>query len=411
MHGRVLLLGAGGTGAMAARALSHFDAVTGLVVADPDRNAAARTALACRADAEATVVDATDHAALVGLMGRADVVLNCLSPASRSGLPVLRAAIEAGTDVLDLCDDPDATCDMLDCDAEARRAGVTAVIGMGASPGVSGMLAACVVSRLDSIERLVVGWNIEEAADAPLPFAADAAYWITQCTGAIPECRDGALAEGAPLSDLPIAYPGRGRRVLYSVGHPEAVTFHYSWPEVREARCGLVMPAAWIGPLRKLREETDAGAMNVEQAGRRLAALATGDGWLEDMVASLTHLVDGPRLPHCFVLGEGVRDGEKRTVAASLAAMPPDAASMAGVPLALGALLHLRGQTPGPGVMAPERAFEPEAFFRLFAPYCTLPGPCPANRLIAMAEAATAQEQTSTQRVEKKALLLAASPQ
>jgi saccharopine dehydrogenase-like NADP-dependent oxidoreductase len=411
MHGRVLLLGAGGTGVMAARALSHFDAVTGLIVADPDRNAAARTALACRADAEATVVDATDHAALVGLLGRADVVLNCLAPASRFGLPVLRAAIEAGTDVLDLCDDPVAACDMLDCDAEARRADVTAVVGMGASPGVSSMLAACVASRLDTVERLVVGWNVEEGTDAPLPFAADAAYWIRQCTGAIPECRDGALAEGAPLSDLPIAYPGRGRRVLYSVGHPEAVTFHYSWPEVREARCGLVMPAAWIGPLRKLREEVDAGAMPVEQAGRRLAAWATGEAWIEDMVASLTHLVDGPRLPHCFVLGEGVRDGEKRTVAASLAATPPDAASLAGVPLALGALLHLRGQTPGPGVMAPERAFEPEAFFRLFAPYCTLPGPCPANRLIAMAEAETAQAATHKQRDKKRKLSLTAPSQ
>lgn len=407
MHGRVLLLGAGGTGVMAACTLSPFDAVTGLIVADPDRNAAARTALACRADAEAAVVDATDHASLVGLMGRADVVLNCLTPSSRFGLPVLRAAMEAGTDVLDLCDDPDAACAMLDCDAEARRAGVTAVVGMG----VSSMLAACVVSRLDAVERLVVGWNVEEATDAPLPFAADAAYWITQCTGAIPECRDGALAEGAPLSDLPIAYPGRGRRVLYSVGHPEAVTFHYSWPEVREARCGLVMPSAWIGPLRKLREEVDAGALSVEKAGKKLAAKATGDDWLEDLVASLTHLVDGPRLPHCFVLGEGVRDGEKRTVAASLAATPPDAASLAGVPLALGALLHLRGQIPEPGVMAPERAFEPEAFFRLFAPYCTLPGPCPANRLIAMAEAETAQEATQKQRDEKKKFLLPTSSQ
>jgi saccharopine dehydrogenase-like NADP-dependent oxidoreductase len=407
MHGRVLLLGAGGTGAMAARTLSPFDAVTGLIVADPDRNAAARTALACRAGAEAAVVDATDHAALVGLMGRADVVLNCLSPSSRFGLPVLRAAIEAGTDVLDLCDDPDVACAMLDCDAEARRAGVTAVVGMG----VSSMLAACVVSRLDAVERLVTGWNVEEATDAPLPFAADAAYWITQCTGAIPECRDGALAEGAPLSDLPIAYPGRGRRVLYSVGHAEAVTFHYSWPGARETRCGLVMPAAWIGPLRKLRDAVDAGETSMEEAGKKLAAKATGDDWLEDMVASLTHLVDGPRLPHCFVLGEGVRDGEKRTVAASLAATPPDAASLAGVPLALGALLRLRGQISEPGVMAPERAFEPEAFFRLFAPYCTLPGPCPANRLIAMAEAETAQEATQKQRGEKKKFHLPTSSQ
>jgi hypothetical protein len=62
-------------------------------------------------------------------------------------------------------------------------------------------------------------------------------------------------------------------------------------------------------------------------------------------------------------------------------------ASMTGVPLALGALLHLRGRTAGTGAMAPERAFDPDAFFGLFAPYCTLPRPWPARELVELVEA------------------------
>ncbi len=386
MSGRVLLLGTGSVGAMTARVLSRFDAVSGLIVAGPDENEAIRVALAARPGAAAEAVDVADEIGLAALLGRADLVLNCADQASGFGPAVLGAAIEAGTNYIDLCDAPGPTRDMLDLDAAARRAGVSAVVGMGASPGLTNLLAACAVSRLDRVDRLVVGRNLEEDGEA-LACRAAAARLLGQCSGALPEGRDGESAQDPPLADVLIDYPGRGRRTLYAVGHAETASFPLAWPEARQVRCGLVMPAAWSVHFRRLRDAVDAGAMTVEEAAGELVERATGAGWLEALVAALAHLTDGPRLPLFFALAEGERDGEKRAAAASLAALPPDAASMAGVPLALGALLLLRGQVPGPGVMAPERAFTPEAFFRLFAPYCTLPGPCPAERLVALAEA------------------------
>ncbi|MEA4858741.1 MAG: saccharopine dehydrogenase NADP-binding domain-containing protein [Solidesulfovibrio sp.] len=387
MGKHVLLLGAGGMGALAARTVAAFEEVASLTVASLDRNDAARVAVLCQGKGEAASVDVTDHEALVGLMGRADLALNCVGPFFRFGPPVLRAAIEAGTDYLDICDDPTPTRDMLDMDRQAREAGVTAVVGMGASPGLSNLLGACVMDRLDTVERLVAGWNIEEKTDDSLEFSAAVIHWMEQCSGTILECRDGTLVDGAPLADLVIDYPGRGKRTIYTVGHPEPVSFHYSWPQVRETHCGMVMPSAWIGTFRGYRDAIDAGRMTLEEAGRDLVANAAGAGWIEALLTALSRLVDGPRLPLFFVLGEGSRDGVKKTVAASLSATPADMAAMTGVPLALGAILHLRGQTPGPGVMAPERAFDPGAFFTLFAPYCTLPGPCAASRLVALAEA------------------------
>ncbi|WP_300160322.1 saccharopine dehydrogenase NADP-binding domain-containing protein [Solidesulfovibrio sp.] len=386
MSGRVLVLGTESAGAMAARVVSRFEAVSGLIVADLEENEAARIALSCRPGAEAAAVDLADEAAVAALLGRADLVVNCAGPSSRRAPAILRAAIEAGTDYIDICDAPGPTRDMLDLDAAARRAGVSAVVGMGASPGLANLLAACAVSRLDRVDRLVAGRNIEEDGDA-LACRAAVVRLLGQCSGAIPERRHGEPVEGPALADVPIDYPGRGRRSLYAVGHPGAVSFPLSWPEVREARCGLVMPAAWSVLFRRLRDAVDAGAMTVDEAAGELVGNASGAGWLEALVTALSHLTDGPRLPLLFALAEGERDGKKRAVAASLAAAPPDAACMTGVPPALGALLLLRGQVPGPGVMAPEQAFEPEAFFRLFAPYCTLPGPCPAERLVALAEA------------------------
>ena len=302
-------------------------------------------------------------------------------------MPILTAAIAAGVDYLDICDDPQPTRAMLDLDRKAREAGVTAIIGMGASPGINNLLGARVIERLDTVDRLVAGWNIEEKTDDALEFSAAIIHWMEQCSGTILECRDGRLVDGRPLEDLVIDYPGRGRRTIYTVGHPEPVSFHYSWPQVRETHCGMVMPSLWIEGFRKYRDAIDAGRLTLEEAGRDLVSAASRSGWIDALLASLSRLVDGPRLPLFFVLGTGRRDGRRKTVAASLAATPPGMAAMTGVPLALGTLLHLRGQSAGTGVMAPEKAFAPDAFFELFAPYCTLPAPCPAAALVELAQA------------------------
>ncbi|WP_176630369.1 saccharopine dehydrogenase family protein [Desulfolutivibrio sulfoxidireducens] len=383
----VLLLGAGAMGALAARTVSAFDEVASLTVASLNRSDAEKVAVRCPGLARAESVDVTDHDALVGFMRQADLVLNCVGPFFRFGPPILQAAIEAGVDYLDICDDPEPTRIMLDQDAVARDAGVTAIIGMGASPGINNLLGACVHDRLDTTDLLVAGWNIEEKTDDALEFSAAVIHWMEQCSGTILECRDGSLVPGRPLLDLSIDYPGRGRRTIYTVGHPEPVSFHSSWPDVRETHCGMVMPSAWIGGFRKYRDAIDAGKMTLEQAGRDLVAEAAKSDWIDVLLTALSRLTDGPRLPLFFVLGTGRGDGREKTVAASLRATPPDMASMTGVPLALGALLHLRGQTAGAGVMAPERAFDPDAFFELFAPYCTLPRPCPARELVELVEA------------------------
>jgi saccharopine dehydrogenase-like NADP-dependent oxidoreductase len=383
----VLLLGAGAMGTMAAQTVSAFDEVGALIVASLDRADAERVALRCRGGAEAVAVDVTDHKALVALMGRADVVLNCVGPFFRFGVPILDAAIEAGVDYLDICDDPAPTRAMLNRDEKATAAGVTAVVGIGASPGINNLLGARVVERLDEADLLVAGWNIEEKTEDALEYSAAIIHWMEQCSGTILECRDGRLVDGKPLEDLVIDYPGRGRRTIYTVGHPEPVSFHYTWPKVRRTHCGMVMPSAWIGSFRNLRDAIDSGKMTLEQAGRELVAGAARTGWIDALVTALSRLVDGPRLPLFFVLGKGRRDGRAVTAAASLRATPPGMAAMTGIPLALGAVMHLRGQSAGTGVMAPEKAFAPQAFFELFAPYCTLPKPCPAATLVELAEA------------------------
>ncbi|MDY0042959.1 MAG: hypothetical protein RBS57_21820, partial [Desulforhabdus sp.] len=183
-----------------------------------------------------------------------------------------------------------------------------------------------------------------------------------------------------------IEYPGRGRRTIYTVGHPEPVSFHYSWPDVRETHCGMVMPSAWIDTFRKYRDAIDTDTMSLEEAGRDLVKTSSESGFIDTLLTALSRLLDGPRLPMFFVLGKGSRDGKPLTVAASLRSTPADMATMTGVPLALGAIMHLRGMTAGEGVMDPEKAFKTGEFFELFAPYCTLPRPRQAAELVDLVE-------------------------
>jgi len=383
----VLLLGAGAMGTLAAQTISGFDEVGSLIVASLNRVEVEMAAVRCHGNVVAETIDVTDRGKLVALMRRADLVLNCVGPFFRFGVPILSAAIEAGVDYLDICDDPEPTRNMLDLDEEAKAAGVTAIIGMGASPGINNLLGASVYERLDQVDLLVAGWNIEEKTEDRLEFSAAVIHWMEQCSGTILECLDGRLVDGRPLLDLVIDYPGRGRRTIYTVGHPEPVSFHYSWPDVRETHCGMVMPSAWIDTFRNYRNAIDAGKMSLEDAGRDLVKISSETGLIDTLLTALSQLLDGPRLPMFFVLGKGRRDGKPLTVAASLRSTPPDMATMTGVPLALGAIMHLRGMTRGKGVMAPEKAFKAFEFFELFAPYCTLPRPRPAAELVDLVEA------------------------
>ena len=151
----VALGGAGGMGRVAARTAATLDVTSVLVVADLDGEAAERLAAECGPGASALPVDVTDEAALRRLLGETDVVLNTTGPFYRFGVPILRAAIDARCHYLDINDDWEPTLEMLALDSEARSAGVTAIVGLGASPGISNLLAVSAMRDLDEVTDLV----------------------------------------------------------------------------------------------------------------------------------------------------------------------------------------------------------------------------------------------------------------
>ncbi len=361
----VAILGGGGMGRHAAVAAAALAGVGRVLIADRDVSAAARVADACGTRAEALELDVTDEAALRATLRKADVVLNTVGPYFRFGPPVLAAAIEAGCDYLDLCDDPEPTVAMLEMSAAAERAGIRAAIGMGASPGVVNLLAVVAMRELDDVHRVVTGWNGEGATPEPGSGPAAIEHGIVQATGTIPVVRDGREQAERPLRRVVVDYPGLGRRCARTFGHPEPVTLHRTF-DVAESVNVTHGRLRFIGPLVALARLCDLGLL----PARRAVGVVN---WAERRMPSpaLGALASTRRLPPLFALAEGERGGVPAAVGATLAALPGTGmGAFTGVPLAVAAGLLLSGTRTGPGVRPPESAFDPREFFDALVPHC-----------------------------------------
>lgn len=379
---RVLALGgAGAMGAVAVRTAAYGGGVEHIVVADRDLAAAEHLAREL-ADASVPVsarrLDVTDGAGLRDALGEADLVLNTVGPYYRFGLTVLRAAIDTGTHYLDICDDWEPTVQMLELDAPARAAGVTAVIGMGASPGVSNLLAAAAAAPLDSVRDVYTAWPVdvtaggEEAGRDQLigpdgsPTAA-AVHWMQQSSGTITAVRAGSLTEQRPLRPVTLELPGGRRGTAYTVGHPEPVTLQRTLKPTGESANLMVISPSALAYLDVLRRGIDGGRLTNETAARRIAKPDL-PGIIRSLPRALTNRGPGT-LPPFFAAAFGDRRGRDTAVlahlnpAAGIDALLTDMARATGIPLALGMSQIADGTARRAGVHPPDAVIDSDRFF------------------------------------------------
>jgi saccharopine dehydrogenase-like NADP-dependent oxidoreductase len=372
---KLVLLGSGGMGRYAAQTAARFDFVEELVVADLDAAAAQRLAEIVGSKARGVSVDVTDAAALERLLDDADAVLNTVGPFFRFGPPVLRAAIRARCHYLDINDDWESTVAMLDMHDEARAAGITAVIGMGASPGISNLLAVIAIGELDEVDELYPGFDLDAAMPETRGAKPSAAsiHGVHQLTGKIRVFDGGRFVEEAPMREIKVDYPGLGVSSGWTMGHPEAITFPRYYPKLSRSLILMTMSRPNLRAMRVLRFLVDTGLVSVERA-------AAWVEWLEgvgkpvktagDYVAEVT--AEGiPRLPPLFAVARGRKNGKAATTAATILSAPPlGMGGATGVPLAVGLAVMRPDASDKRGVFAAEAIVDPGAFFDRLAPLC-----------------------------------------
>jgi len=136
----VLLVGAGATGARAARQLVDTQRVTRIVVADREPARAAALADALGAAADTTPLDQPFPEGI-------DAVASAVP--ARAGALVAQRAIDVGVPVAAVADDRDGVAALLALDGAAREAGVLVAAGCGLVPGLGDVLARHAADALD----------------------------------------------------------------------------------------------------------------------------------------------------------------------------------------------------------------------------------------------------------------------
>lgn len=369
-----MLGGCGGIGSVATRTLVAADDVDDIVVADVRADAAVAFASELGDERVRGIgFDATDAASVATAIDGADVVLSCVGPFYRFGEPLLSAAIDAGVPFVDVCDDLDATQRQLAHHDRAVAAGVTALIGMGNSPGLANVLvryaADLLLDEVTSVDIMHIHGG------EPVEGGAVIKHRIHAMTNDVPVFVDGEQRLVRMLEPSGQAFVTEtdfrdvGRFPVYPYPHPETITLPQHLPGLRRAtNLGVVFPLPYF---ELTQEMVRVGMCSTEP-------LAVGDVEVVPLEVSVAHiLAERPRLlaeagvtgpAGCLkVVVGGSQGGEEHAWVFSLSSSGDGAGEGTGIPAGLGALLALRGEVAGPGVLPPEAAVDPQRMLALAA--------------------------------------------
>ena len=253
------------------------------------------------------------------------------------------------------------------------------MIGIGASPGLSNLLAKLACERLEHVDDLYTAWPVDAGAgidEAPLD--TDAAFgggvsaalihWMQQISGEIEVVEGGELVSRQPLAPVRLNFPGMGGGTAYTLGHPEPITLRERMGvRGRSANLMLLQPST-AAFLRVLRDEIDSGTLSLEAAGAQVIAPGT---WRQAkaLVLSLGCAGAGD-LPFFFALARGMHDGRSLTVGVRITSHPEGMDNITGIPLALGLRQLLGHRLDATGVHPPETVIEAKPLLEALAPSC-----------------------------------------
>ena len=159
---RISILGIGAQGSVIAKLLSDASDVSEVVCGDLNVERIKRLKDQLKDDKISVLkVDATKREDLIRATKGMDLVVNALPGFD---LKVMEAALESGAHYVDLASNyPVLECisDQLGLDAKWKDVGLTALIEMGSTPGVSNVMARYASDQMDTVEQIHVrcGWR------------------------------------------------------------------------------------------------------------------------------------------------------------------------------------------------------------------------------------------------------------
>ena len=377
--GKALIIGAGGVASVAVRkCCQNSDVFEEICIAS-------RTKAKCDALKEKLAggktkirtaqVDADNVTELIDLIEREkpDVVLNLALP--YQDLKIMDACLATKTHYVDTANyEPEDTAKFeykwqWDYDDRFKEAGITALLGSGFDPGVTGVFSAYALKHhFDEINYIdILDCN---AGDHGYPFAtnfnpeinirevsAKGSYW-----------EDGKWVETEPMEIKRVYnFPEVGEKDMYLLHHEELESLALNIPGIRRIRFFMTFGESYLRHLKCLENVGMTSIEPIEFEGQKIIPLQFLKAVLPDP-ASLGPRTKGKTNIGCIFRGK--KDGKDKTYyvynVCDHEACYKEVGSQAvsyttGVPAMIGAMLVMNGTWKGAGVYNIEQ-FDPDPF-------------------------------------------------
>ena len=265
----VLLVGAGTIGTVVAKDLI-LSGCRSLTVVDLDRRRLDELQME-HSRVQACELDVTDEASLSRAMKDADVVVNAAS--YRFNLHVLRAAMAAKCNLVDLGGLYHMTLEELRYDTKAKRAGISVLLGMGDDPGTSNVMARMASWELDSVSEISIRWGSSSVGSADVAFGFSIATCLDEASKKAMKFSNGKIIEVPPLSEMEeVTFPHPvGKQQTYAILHSELATLPRSIEGVREVSYKDSWDQATINVVRFLLSSGFASDATIDLDGREVS--------------------------------------------------------------------------------------------------------------------------------------------
>ena len=364
-------------GALPRARLTEYTDIDQITIADYNEERAQEVAASLhRSNIVVKQIDVNDEERLRALLRGADVVLNAVEYVFN--LPVLKACIQEKVHYADLGGLFHMTRRLMEMNDEVSAAGITAILGMGGTPGVTNVLARAAVNKLDRVDSIKVqlGCSDDTPSSAPLVAPYSIRTILDEFTKQPQVFQDGVWYPQQPLSgqeEMIFPLPVGRATAIYSL-HSECATFPISFNDkgIHYVSFKIAFPTDFMTKLKFL---VDLGFGSDESINIRGAKVSP-----REVLARLLEIapVEDVEPQDCDVLrivANGESEGQSVEITNQIVVLPyrrwgiSAGALDTGTPLAIAGHMLATGEIRHRGAFGPEMCVPVEPFFEELARY------------------------------------------
>jgi saccharopine dehydrogenase-like NADP-dependent oxidoreductase len=373
----VMLGGAGAMGRVTVRALSEYEDIDQITLADYNEARAQEVAASLHSSKiQVKQINVTNEEQLCILLRGAHVVLSAVDYAFN--LSVLKACIKERVHYADLGGLFHMTRKQMDMSSEVEAAGITAILGMGGTPGITNLLARMAVDRLDHVDSIRVQLGCSDATPSKAPLVAPYSIRtiLDEFTKEPQVFQNGAWYPQQPLAGQEeIAFPPPvGRTIAVYSLHSECASFPVSFRDkgIRHVSFKIAFPGDFLTKLKFLVDLGFGSNEPINVQGVKVSPREVLARLLERFPAEDVEPQDCDVLR---IVAVGTVGGQRVEITNQVVVLPyrrwgiSASALDTGVPLAIAGRMLARGEITRRGAIGPEMCVPVEPFFRELAHY------------------------------------------